>query len=1013
VTGHNGSAVAVVLTDGGEMGALMRSIDWTQTALGPVSRWPQSLRTTVSTCLSSRFPICVWWGPELVMLYNDAYRPVLGTTKHPRAMGRRGREMWPEIWHIIGPMLEGVLTTGEATWSEDILLPIDRRGFTEECYFTFSYSPIRDESGGIGGIFTAVSETTGQVLSERRLRTLRDLPTKSAGARTVESACSLIAEALEQNLADVPFSRLYLLEEGGQCARRVASTGLAPEETRSPERVSVASEEAPDEWSLGAVLRTGQAVLQEGLGRRFGLLSAPGGGRAPDAALVLPVMRPGEARPVGALVTGVSPRLLLDEKYRGFLELVAGQVATILAGVQALQEAQRRAEALAELDRAKTAFFSNVSHEFRTPLTLMLAPLEEALARPEEGLRGEELHTVHRNSLRLLKLVNTLLDFSRIEAGRAQASFEPVELGALTADLASSFRSAVERAGLRFTVECPPLPEPAWVDRELWEKIVFNLLSNAFKFTFEGEIAVHLRQVEDRIELSIRDTGTGIPPEELPRVFERFHRVQGARGRSFEGTGIGLALVQEVARLHGGAVRAESTVGHGSTFTVSVPLGTAHLPPERLRAPRTLASTALGAAPFLEEVAQWSGEPPPLMSPGAALSHEGPLPGGSARLEAPSGPPSGRILVADDNADMRNYLARILQGRWTVEAVSDGAAALEAARRHPPDLVLSDVMMPGLDGFGLLRELRVDPRTRAVPVILLSARAGEEATTEGLQAGASDYLTKPFSARELLARVEGTVKTARVAIENARLYEEAKRRTEFEQQLIGIVSHDLRNPIGAILLSANALLKREELSARAAQNAARIISSAERAHRLIRDLLDFTQARLGGGIPIERRPLDFHEATRQALEEVEVTFPERRILLEQEGDGQGEWDVERLGQVVQNLVTNALRYSAPKTPVRVSTRGAEAAVLLEVHNQGPPIAPERIPHLFQAMTRGTQEVDHATRSVGLGLFIVDQVVRAHGGTIEVSSTEAEGTCVTVRLPRSPASSQQHPRVGEV
>jgi signal transduction histidine kinase len=1007
VTGHN-RAVEEFLVGGGEMGALMRSIIWSQTALGPVSSWPQSLRTTVSTCLNSRFPICVWWGPELVMLYNDAYRPVLGTTKHPRAMGRRGREMWPEIWHIIGPMLEGVLSTGEATWSENILLPLDRRGFAEECYFTFSYSPIRDESGGIGGIFTAVSETTGQVLSERRLRTLRDIPAKTAEARTVESACALIAESLAQNPADLPFMRLYLLDESGQSAQRVASTGLPPELTRSPEHIAVTLTEPPDEWSLWDVLSSGQAVLHEELGQRFGPLSAPAGGAAPSAALVLPVMRPGEMRPAGALVTGLSPRLVLDEKYRGFLELVAGQVAAIITNVRALQEAQRRAEALTELDRAKTAFFSNVSHEFRTPLTLMLAPLEEALAHPESGLRGEELHTVYRNSLRLLKLVNALLDFSRLESGRAQASFEPVELATLTTDLASSFRAAMERVGLHFTVECPPLPGPVWVDREMWEKILFNLLSNAFKFTFEGGITVRLQQAGDRVELSIQDTGTGIPPDELPRVFERFHRVQGARGRSFEGTGIGLALVQELVKLHGGTVRAESTVDQGTTFTVSLPLGTAHLPQERLTAARPQPSMLPGAAPFLMELTQWSQEAPPLVASAPPAPRQGGQSSAAAGQES-----SGRILLADDNADMRNYLVRLLQGRWTVEAASNGVAALEAARRSPPDLVLTDVMMPLLDGFGLLRELRADPRTRAVPVILLSARAGEEATTEGLQAGASDYLIKPFSARELLARVEGTVKTARVASENARLYEEAKKRTEFEQQLIGIVSHDLRNPISAILLSANALIKREELSARAAQNTARIISSAERAHRLIRDLLDFTQARLGGGLPLERRRLDFHEAVGQALEEIQVNFPERRIVLEQQGDGVGLWDVERLGQVVQNLVTNALRYSPPDSSIRVSTQGAGDEVLLQVHNLGPPIPEELRPHLFQAMTRGSQAEAPAARGVGLGLFIVDQVVRAHGGSIEVTSTHAQGTMFTVRLPRNIASSLQHAQASQV
>src|SRR6185312_8479026 len=274
-------------------------------------------------------------------------------------------------------------------------------------------------------------------------------------------------------------------------------------------------------------------------------------------------------------VAAVRPRLRLDDLYRSFFELAAAQIATSIANARAYEEERRRAEALAEIDRAKTAFFSNVSHEFRTPLSLMLGPLEEALAAPAETLpeRRDDLALVHRNGLRLLRLVNTLLDFSRIEAGRVQASYTPVDLASLTTELASVFRSATARAGLALEIDCPPLAEPVWVDQDMWEKIVLNLLSNAFKFTLEGGITVRLRQDGRRVRLAVEDTGTGIPAQELPRLFDRFHRVEGARGRTHEGTGIGLALVQELVKLHGGEARAGSVLGQGSTFTVTLPLG--------------------------------------------------------------------------------------------------------------------------------------------------------------------------------------------------------------------------------------------------------------------------------------------------------------------------------------------------------------------------------------------------------------------------------------------------------
>jgi signal transduction histidine kinase/DNA-binding response OmpR family regulator len=404
---------------------------------------------------------------------------------------------------------------------------------------------------------------------------------------------------------------------------------------------------------------------------------------------------------------------------------------------------------LAELDRVKTEFFSNVSHEFRTPLTLMLGPLEDELrervALPAQ--RRTRLETTYRNALRLLKLVNTLLDFSAIEAGRAHASFTPTDLAALTQDLASVFRSATDKAELALITDCPSLPEPVYVDREMWEKIVFNLLSNAFKHTFEGTIRVSLRWCGELVELAVSDTGVGIPESELARLFERFHRVKGAESRSHEGTGIGLALVKELASLHGGTVRVESVPRQGSTFTVTVKTGRGHLPSEKIAETRTSTPKAPQGGAFIEE----------------ALSS---LPGTECRQNefrdpGGSGESRPRILWADDNADMRQYVTDLLSGAYRVDAVADGEAALEAARANLPDLVLTDVMMPKLDGFGLLKALRAAERTRRLPVILLSARAGEEAAVEGLDSGADDYLVKPFSARELLARVRTHVELAR------------------------------------------------------------------------------------------------------------------------------------------------------------------------------------------------------------------------------------------------------------
>ncbi|MBR8838694.1 MAG: response regulator [Stigonema ocellatum SAG 48.90 = DSM 106950] len=764
-----------IFAAGGKMGALMRSIDWSKTSLGSESNWSQSLRTSVSICLSSRFPILICWGAELVMLYNDAYRPILGATKHPGAMGQRGEECWSEIWHIVGPMLESVLTTGIATWSEDQLLLLDRNGYLEECYFTFSYSPIMDETGGIGGIFTAVTETTKRVLGERRLHTLGKLAATTAKARTIEEACLLSAATLAENSHDIPFSVFYVLDETREQASLKATTGTNAATLLTNEQMSLIQ---PTEFEH--VIQTGEVLFIENLTVLSDL---------PSSVLVLPITQANQEHPVGLVVVGVSPRRKLDDDYQSFFELIVGHVATAIANARAYEEERKRAEALAELDSAKTTFFSNVSHEFRTPLTLLLSPLEDVLTHRLHLLPPEDqepLQMAHRNGLRLLKLVNTLLDFSRIEAGRVQAVYEPTDLAMLTTELAGMFRSAIERAGMELVVDCPPLPEPVYVDRNMWEKIVLNLLSNAFKFTFEGEIAVSLRWACDHIELAVRDTGTGIPAHELPKIFQRFHRVQGARGRSHEGSGIGLSLVQELIKLHGGTVEVNCVVDKGTCFTVSIPTGYAHLPSHGIGTTSTLESTAVGATAYVEEALRWLPEEGGGEGGSGGVGDEGVMgvmsssPSCSSPSPHPPLPPSSpaRILLADDNADMRDYVQRLLSQQYQVETVTNGIAALAAVRQQLPDVLLTDIMMPGLDGFEMLRSLRADPQTKDLPIILLSACAGEEARIEGLKAGADDYLIKPFSARELLVRVEANLKMARLRQETVRREQELRAKAE-------------------------------------------------------------------------------------------------------------------------------------------------------------------------------------------------------------------------------------------
>jgi PAS domain S-box-containing protein len=1036
--------MADFLAGGGEMGERMRALDWSRTPLGAPDAWPQSLRTAVSMLLPSKAQICLFWGPDYIVFYNDAYRPVFGG-KHPRMLGQPGRVAWSEIWdEVLRALLEGVVRSGEAFWATDMLFYLDRHGFVEETYFDVSYDPVRVESGEVGGVYCIVTETTGRVVGERRLALLRDLARK-ATARSAREACLRAVETIATRPEDLPYAAVYL---GGEL--QCATSGQAPELVRE----------------------------------------LPVGGN-------------------GRLVAGLNPRRPFDEQYRAFLELVADQLSSAIADAQAYEEERKRAEALAQIDRAKTAFFSNVSHEFRTPLTLMLGPLADGLVDAEAPLppaQRERQELVLRSALRLQKLVNTLLDFSRIEAGRARASYVATDLSGFTANLASTFRSAVEKAGLELEVDCPALPEPAWIDREMWEKIVLNLLSNAFKFTFEGRIAVSVRMGEQFV-LEVRDSGAGIPAAELPRIFERFHRVEGARSRTHEGTGIGLSLVQELAKLHGGAVRVESVEGQGSTFTVSIPRGRAHLPAEHVGTASGLASTALGPASYVQEALGW------LAQPQTEIQLNGNL--------------RPRIVWADDNADMREYVRGLLAPRYEVEALADGEAALAAARRRRPALVLADVMMPKLDGLGLARALRADEALRDVPVVLLSARAGEESRIEGLSAGADAYLQKPFGARELLARVDTLIESAelrsRIRAERAdlgRLFAETPLpiavlrgselvfemanpayvevvdgrevvgKTLFEalpeargqgfdellrevmrtgqpyvgrevrlrlrragalqdawftfiyaplrdadgaterviaivndvteqvrarervarsearyREFLAMLSHELRNPLAPIA-NAVSLLREPALEPQLAERAHGILErQLKHLIRLVDDLLDI--ARISRGeIGLQRRPVSLAQVVNDAIET-------SRPLIESGGhqlvvgpasaSAMVFADPVRLAQVIANLLNNAARYTPRGGRIEVDAtleagaHGGQAAVT--VRDNGVGIEPAELPRLFEMFQQSEATRGRVPGGLGVGLGLARQLAELHGGTLEGRSEGAgRGAEFILRVP---------------
>lgn len=969
ITHEEGLSAEQFLLGGGEMGALIRSMDWSDNPLGPPEQWPQSLKTSVSLCLSSTFPILIAWGPETIQIYNDAYRPICGAM-HPESMGMNFRVCWESALEVVGDKFTRG-QQGEGTYIKDQQMFLFRYGYLEEAFMTFSFAPIRDESGGIGGIFHPITETTDKMLSARRTHLLRDLAALIGKAKSIDEIALLTEERHPDYVNDLPFLLFYEISADGQQAYRKCAPGTEDAEQLAPEVISV-NLSNPFGWELNSAQQ--EARLVENLSERFDLFSCKPYPESPHSAMVLPIFLSGKTSPYGFIIAGVSARRAMDEEYRGFYDLLANTFSTAVSNVHAYEQEQQRAEALAAIDRSKTAFFSNVSHEFRTPLTLMLGPLEDMKSHPliqDEGLKTT-LNATHRNAMRLLKLVNNLLDFSRVEAGRIQASYQPVNIAEMTTDLASSFRSIIEKAGMKLKVQADASEMEGFIDVQMWEKIVLNLLSNAFKYTLEGKISVNLYEEGSDIILSVSDTGVGIPEHELPHMFERFHRVENSAGRTHEGSGIGLSLVNELVTMHGGSIKVRSVLGQGSVFTVSIPKGSYHLPADRIQDKdfKTASSGILDS--FLQEASGLIEDENTLKINDDAFAIQTDL----------------QVLIVDDNLDMRSYLSRLLSPEFIVHTAINGADALEKLKTIVPDLILSDIMMPVMDGKELLKKIREKEEQHWIPLIFLSARAGEEARIDGLEAGADDYLVKPFSSQELLSKVRTQIKINRVKLQNE------QRMRDF----VAVATHELKTPLAALsgyvqIIGAKAKHVNEDMLIKAVDRAGYQIKKMT---RLVDDLLDASKLD-EGMLHLNFQSIELNTLIRETISDIQSTTNSHQINFTAIENIMLHADPEKIGQVLINMLTNAIKYSPQQHRVEVSLEQQPNEVIISIRDFGIGISHEDQPHVFKRFYR-TESANKGYQGFGVGLYLCAEIISRHGGNVGIVSKINEGSRFYFSLP---------------
>ncbi|KAL7425265.1 hypothetical protein Q5752_000953 [Cryptotrichosporon argae] len=759
---------------------LLDQTDWSKTSLGPRESWSPQLECMINLVIDSNTQDSLWLGTDFVQIYNQGYSKILN---HPTGFGRPAIEQWASLWEGIGPIIDRGMRGESCYFTDDLLLyAIGPTGNFCERYHTWSFVPIRGDGGRVLGLYNPTTETTDAVLARRRQETMRDLSEEIQVARSSKQYFAGIADVFERNPKDIPFALCYSIAKGadgeGSTLTLEQSVGVPADHPAGPAKIIVAPRDilhvddigspAPSAmsagsgrflhsseraaWPIAYALQTRQCVVVDDCAAIVKGCPVRQWDALPEAAIIIPICSDGAHEPAQAvLILGLNLYCPLDADYEEWIHVMRAHLTSSLASVRSFEVEQQRLLDKERMERAKTAWFQGAAHDLRSPLTLVVGPLEDVLATKLTSAQRSALGLAQRNASRVLRLVNALLDFSRLEAGRLEGRFVATDLGRFVGELAELFRPAIERRHITFNVDIQPREGVVFIDPTLLETVVTNLLSNALKYTEEGEISVRLSYDANHADIAVVDTGFGIPSGELGAVTDRFHRATTALSRGTEGTGIGLALAKEIVRLHDGELLIESRIAdehdedgeHGSTFTARIPLVERDVVFDSIKREsfgtygKAVADDAMG----------WSDDT-------ASESDRAPSePTTAGTLETFLFEPGDTLLIVDDDHDMRKYIRHIFSPYVAVLEAGGAEEALEIARQHPTDLILSDVMMRGQTGVEFCMAIRQEPATRLVPVVLHSAAIDDETRMAALTSGADDFLAKPFRPRELLARV--------------------------------------------------------------------------------------------------------------------------------------------------------------------------------------------------------------------------------------------------------------------